>query len=495
MQRLVLATGGDPRQLSGGMRAIDAAVTLQGQMLAGQRAQLQGQLAQTEQMLRQGHDVPIPTAQIEAAWPAQQAQAIEQRLQLAHVYGSVAGAVQYGSPTEIAAARGGIADGSGSAVTLLKALYPDDPAMVSAQRQALLGMFDKEVKARQAALLSDPAQYAAGAPGVAMAAKAVDPQHPDPAALGTYVQALLAAEAHLGVAPDAQHVLTRQQAGALVQRLSGDPSKVDAGAVLDAMKQKYGGAWGHVFGDMVTLGKLRPDYQVLALMSGPDSRQARADLQRAIIAGPNLGKSVALADRKAIEAALPQAVSEFAQSALVPGYSANIGQVAAVRDSITRLAELYVSEGRNGAAAAQDAAKAVLTDHYDFLPADPSTGVVLRVPKGLGPAVSAETTRVQQGLTAAALAPAPGSNMVTAEQRQQILLNAARNRGVWATNRTDSGAVLMVPTRYGLAPVIGADGHPIGVSWAEVRSLPVAPATAAPDLVGPFFGPNAGTGP
>src|SRR6185437_12098402 len=97
-----------------------------------------------------------------------------------------------------------------------------------------------------------------------------------------------------GVPKGQQHVLTLSQARQITGTLAdADPTKTDVGPQLDGIARRYGQAWPKVFGDLVTLGKLSPQYQTLATISDP---AARADFQRMLATAAEKGGTEKLKD-------------------------------------------------------------------------------------------------------------------------------------------------------------------------------------------------------
>ena len=86
----------------------------------------------------------------------------------------------------------------------------------------------------------------------------------NPATFDSYVNASLALQDHLGVAPGAQHVLSRDEADNITSAITQPGA--DAKAILDQTAQLYGDHYQGVFHDLVTYGKLSPSYQLVGTL-------------------------------------------------------------------------------------------------------------------------------------------------------------------------------------------------------------------------------------
>ena len=438
----------------------------------------------------------IPEDEIRSVYPPADANRLIENLRITRSAGDLFRSVQWAAPADEQAARAALAvPGSLSAKTPLQEGHAWLPAALPGQpgtetpdglklRLQVAKEYEQMLAGKWKALREDPAGYVASNPTVQQAIQAMDPAKPD--TVEAYVRATKAVQAQLGV-PDAdQHVLAASQAAAIATKLKqADPTKTDAGAQLDQVAQSYGAAWPDVYRDLVTLGKLPREYQVLAIMDRPEQAGARIDMQRALVAATQRGGMAKLAEdlptgaRQTIDQGIDGEIDDFRRTASIPGVSANIEQIAAIRDSVKQLAYFYAIQGRSGATAVTDAAAAVL-GRYDF-------DGTLRTPKGMMAQAQASLASVQSKLSDADLAD-PGARpndpaaSLTPDQRRSIYLKAAQ-RGTWIANPRDDGAWLVAQLRNGENTVVRrANGAPIEVKWNALPAAPAAaPATAPGD--------------
>jgi hypothetical protein len=447
--------------------------------------------------------------------PADAAKAIES-IDVAKQAGQLFKAAQWQTPEQVAAIRQDLTSGMGPVSAMIGAKgQPTAPAGTAQPgsdaaspeayrlRMTILGRFNEQMARRDAMLhgpAADPAGYVQAAPTVAAASQAyqaasaqaqASPNDPTAAkaasdALQGYVTASQAVQTSLGVPDAQQHILTRTAAEAQAQKLTSiDPSKGDMGQALAQVAQQYGPAWSKAFGDLVTLGKLSPDYQVLAAMPDP---AARTDFQRALAATAAKGgvaqlkEDVPPAAVKDIDNGLDDKLVDFRRTAAVPGLSANVALTATVRDSIKTLAYFYAMQDGDGPKALDRAYNAVIGDKYDF-------DGTMRVPKGTLATAETVTANVQAALKPADLMPLAADTMATASgpgmtvaQRQAVTLEAAR-RGAWVPNESDSGLVLVGKlANGGMVQMRRTDGSRIEVPFkgmAVPSAAPMDPGSVA----------------
>ena len=178
---------------------------------------------------------------------------VMENLTTAQQAGQAFKAVQWGTPDDIDAARQRLTAGMGPGSTQVKkggeggvgVEQPGEEVGTEAYRirQRILAKFDEKVAARNAALKADPAAFVGTAPTVAAAAQALnapnltDQQKSD--ATGAYFSAVAAAQTHLGVPDENQHLLSAQQASRIASKLNtADPSQVDVGKQIDQMSAR-----------------------------------------------------------------------------------------------------------------------------------------------------------------------------------------------------------------------------------------------------------------
>ena len=444
-----------------------------------------------------GQDVVIPEDRIRHLLPPADAAREIESLRIAQAAGQVFKSIKWASPQEVATAYGDLSSGMGPISSMIRSRTssigaptgaPATPDQESPEayrlRTSILHEFQQQVAARQEALASDPMGYIANNPVVQQKAAAIDPNNPETAQ--EYWRSALSVQSALGVAPYNQHILTRQQAAADVGKLiHADPATVDVGAELAKLAQFYGPMWPQAFGDMVTLGKLPPNYQTLAQIPAPTTRW---DFQQMLRLADEKGGFQKLHDAAGPEnmRQINQDIDSdtglinFRRTVAIPGVYSNTEGYTAVKDSIVNLAAFYSYNGMTPAAALSKASLGILDAKYDF-------DGTMRTPKGMMGVVQSAADQVVSQLRPADLAPiardtqatetGPG---LTEEERQQTTLQAAQ-QGHWVPNENDTGLYLVGQDAEGRMHLIQrANGSRIELLFANLPNVPVAPTATVP---------------
>jgi hypothetical protein len=444
------------------------------------REDLKGSLPDLQAALLGGQDgVTIPEDRIRRLLPPAQAARELEQLHVAQQAGLVFRSAQWGTPDQVNAALQDLSSGLGPISTMIRHHGETGVAPTAADegsdketpeayrlRTQILGQFRTMIDRRQAALTEDPAGYVLAEPAVAAARAKLDAAQSNTdkaSALQDYLTASRAVQQSLGVPEGQQHILTKAEAQSTAQRLgSVDPSKGDMGAALMGIQQQYGKAWPQVFGDLVTEGKLSPEYQILAAMPDP---LARTDFQRALAASTQRGGLAKLREDapapavKDIDAGIDDRIADFRRTAMIPGLSSNIGLIHTVRDSIRTLATYYAIQSGDGSQALERATDAVLGSKYDF-------SGTMRVPKGMLAAAETGTRNLVDGLKPADLAPLAADTQAREMGPEDFL---ARNKPYVAGGAKDFSTRLS-----------SADEAKFR-DWVTTNKIPFDPNQATPD--------------
>ena len=484
MQRAVISRIGEKMRL----------MNIQG---AAERSAIQKQYGDALSALEAGKDdISIPADRIHALFPAPVANDMLEKLDVAKVSGQVFKSVQWSSPDDLASARQDLSTGQGPLSGLLKqkmggptGVASSDPAAAGAEtpeqfgmRQRMLSKFDAMVVQRNEALTKDPAGYAASSPPVASAMKALNPG--DPQTGQAYAAATLGVQAQLGVPENARHILTLGQAQGMAQKLmQTDPTQGDIGPVLTKTLASYGTAANQVWGDLINLGKLPPDYMILANMPDPG---ARGDFQRMLATVKEKGGVEALktaagkANVQTIDQGIDDQMADFQKSAGLPGLGGDAMLTSRIASGVQRLAYYHTMQGMDAGDALKSAYNQVIGDRYDF-------DGTMRTPKGMMPLAQTITGNMQAGLKPEDVAPmaSPGVGL-TPEQRQQVTVDAAK-RGVWFPTEDDQGLMLVGRLKNGqYVPIMRPDGTRVQARFADMKRdgapAPVLPSGQGADL-------------
>jgi hypothetical protein len=446
--------------------------------------ELSGQLSGLKERYQEGvTSEPVPEAAIRKLLPSDQADKIVQSMNTIRQGGQALAAIPSATPEQERAAieafaTPGTLSGNRLRLDQNHQVVPPPAGSVTAPatetpedqnaREMILAKILQAVQRKHQTLAADPAGYAAAQEDVAPKLQAVDPAKPE--TLKPAMTALLAMQGHLGIPADEQHVLTNSQVQSIVKDwTTSDPATTNIGAKIDGLREQMGEYFPRAMGDLVTVGKLAPQWQIVASMTEPGQEAGRAELIRALQAtaaagGPaKLAEAVPSDDKKFIDRTIRAEITPFRNTISLPGEPVNVDLLNGVQESIRLLAYTKVMQGASGEVALQKATDDVLNDKYDF-------GGTLRTPKGLIAQAQNTGALIQRNLTAADIKPPKNADpSLTPEQNAEIVATAARRNGVWVTNRSDDGAILMTPLRDGsMVPVVRRDGSTVGFKWSEV---------------------------
>lgn len=435
---------------------------------AQDRAALERRVQETGRALEQGAQVSIPEADIRRLHQPEQADRILDALYTQQIAGQAFATVQLGTPAELQALRDDLRDGSGPVSELLRlrrgtrmnedgSVVEEDRAGDVAARGEIRNVLDQRIQARNQQLAADPAQFVLADPTVRAAAQRAAAE-PGPEAMQGYVTATLAAQQRLGVAPQDQRVLSRQQSQAIVADLlrvdpgQGDRANPDGPALrLRAMQAQYGEMWPRVFQDMVRDGNLLPEFQVLAVIP---SAVGQADYARMLAAARQAGGMDKLDDalprttRDQINRDIDTYTASFTRTAMASGQSGGGPLASMVHNAVRNLATYYAMSGVDASTALQRAADRIINDRYEIqgtmrVPRTTSDGR----PLGLAPVMRAQADTMR-ALTPEGLDDLPGNSQVPPDERRRIAWRAAQ-RGFWVPNERDTGLVLMMELENG----------------------------------------------
>lgn len=433
------------------------------------RAALERRVQETSRALEQGASVSIPEAEIRRLYQPEQADRILDGLYTQQIAGQAFSTVQLGTPAELQALRDDLRDGSGPVSQLLRlrrgtrmnedgTVLEEDRAGDVSARGEIRNVLDQRIQQRNQQLAADPAQFVLADPTVRAAAQRAAAEATNPEAMQSYVTATLAAQQRLGVAPQDQRVLSRQQSQAIVADLlrsdpgQGDRANPDGPALrLRAMQSQYGEMWPRVFQDMVRDGNLPPEFQVLAVIP---SAVGQADYARTLAAARQAGGMDKLDDalprttRDQINRDIDTYTQAFTRTATASGQSGGGPLASMVHNAVRNLATYYAMQGVSAGDALQRASDRIINDRYEMqgtmrVPRTTSDGR----PLGLAPVMRAQAD-VMRGLTPEGLDDVPGSSQVPPDERRRIAWRAAQ-RGFWVPNERDTGLVLMMELENG----------------------------------------------
>lgn len=469
-------------------------------------------LPDLQSSLLAGNARPIPEDQIRHFLPPADAARTIENLHIAQTAGQEFRGIKWGAPQDVEAAGQRLLHelgmpGGTSIEDVPPPLVDENSDEAYRLRAGILTKFQEAVKARRAALESDPVNYVSSNPLVAAKAAAVQAAGSDPdkqaAAVKDYFGQILSIETQLGVTPDKQHVMTRAGAdGEVAKILQADPSTNAAADHLNKMSTMYGDMWPQAYRDMVGLGKLPEGYRTLAEIPGAATRWDYNEMMRLTkLKGDkwlgDAGQSEGLSNIRQINNSVDADpnLTSLRSSLHVPGVFADDANYTRIRDSVKNLAGYYSAfSGMSAADALKKASDGIIGQKYDM-------EGPLRVSKGPNgenrlPVVASYADTLLSGMKAAELSPTQGRAAVAMPpveanageigaaaaldaQRQAEMLAQARSTGRWVTNPTDSGAYLVAQDHNGIMyPVRRANGSLVSFKFGDaIRSnaVPMMP--------------------
>ena len=436
------------------------------------RAALERRVQETSRALEQGASVSIPEAEIRRLYQPEQADRILDGLYTQQIAGQAFAAVQLGTPAELQALRDDLRDGSGPVSELLRlrrgtrmnedgTVLEEDRAGDVSARGEIRNVLDQRIQQRNQQLTADPAQFVLADPTVRAAAQRTATEAQNPEAMQSYVTATLAAQQRLGVAPQDQRVLSRQQSQAIVADLlhsdpgQGDANNPDGPALrLQGLARSYGDAWPAVFRDLQRDGNLPAEFRVLGIIP---SAVGQADYSRMLAAQRQAGGAAQF--REIVRRANPTEearlsreagtyIMPFTRTAVASGQTGGDNVAGLIGGAVENLAAYYVLRGLSASDALQRATDRVVNDKYEILgtmrvPRTTSDGR----PLGLAPVMRAQAD-VMRALTPEQIIDLQGAPGVPADENRNIAWRAAQ-RGFWVTNENDNGVVLMRELKNG----------------------------------------------
>jgi len=333
-------------------------------------------------------------------------------------------------------------------------------------RMKIVSMRNQMIEKRNQALSKDPASFVSDNPTVQQAAHQVDPEKPE--TFQQYAHTVMAVQRNLGV--QQPRILTDDQVHQAVQTLTNvDPAKQDVVPVLNGLEQQYGQLWPQAFGEMVRVGKMPAEYQVLANMDTTAQAGGRqmyaANLKKTLselekdpaVRGVSLERSATNGDP------IGDKMSPFMETTELQGGGGSINSL--VQDAIKRQAYGYMSKGMSQSDAVSNAYNDVIGAKYD-------TYRTIRAPKGELPAVQSATAYVLSRLKPTEINVAPELNGIPDNERASYTLERAKRIGQWVMNGDETGYNLVIETRTPgqYRTLMNKDGSPLTVTLQGVRS-------------------------
>lgn len=357
-------------------------------------------------------------------------------------------------------------------------------------RQQVLQQRNAIIKNMQAQMKDDPAAYVAQAPALESARNALEQaeasgdQSAVQAAQSDLTRQSMALQQH--IAPyQRPRMLTNAQVQQIGQSIAQiDPSKDDILGHLQNLEGQFGPNWHQVFEELVTQGKMPPDYMIAASMSHPSQTYGRGMFTRSLgTTLDNLEKQVPQAVSRDIRGTadnnpIDDALSSFYQTLKDQDGGGALYQQ--IKQAVHRQALNYASHGQSAEQAVSSAVNDII-GQYD-------TSGTIRAPKGELGAVQAATAWKLKNLSSREIMPPSSGLNLSDDDRADYGLSRAKALGRWVMNGNETGYNLIVPTRSAAQNWIirNPDGTPLTLTLKDIRSGALVPTEGpgANDVLG-----------
>lgn len=391
----------------------------------------------------------------ENAARAAQGEEVKRRYETGLVDAEVMSRVNVAPPAEIAAS---LADAEAA---VKEPLHSEEDV-------ARLASLQKAVTARNAAIVEDGAGFAAktnaNIGAYLTAYDSVAPEQKQATAQG-YQAALASSYDRLGVPEDLRRVLPKTMAVAEAAALNRAPA--DQAALV---AQQFMADWGNprVTAELMEAG-LAPEIGVAMRRTDNPGLMAEITNLRGVTK-EQLSQALAAGEPKLAEDAMQGALGDYQAAFIAGGGPAAVATFEQNYSVANKLALKYVAQGMDPAAAGERAAQEVFSEtpiNESHIKLIAPVGVTESdVSFGLERAMSEEALR--------AFAPAPLDNPNFPEFVDAEIMIEAAQEGVWLNNSTADGAVLHLNLGGYYLPVLGADGQPYEVRFADMAKAGLA---------------------
>lgn len=398
----------------------------------------------------------VPDAQIRQLYQPEEADKIVGNLRMRQQAGTEYADLKWASPQQIAQVQAHDKD-----------MLQGDETDHYNTRMQIVRLRDGMIQKRDEALQKDPASFVADNPQIKQAVDQIDPEKPE--TFQSYAQTVMAVQRHLGV--QQPRILTDDKVHQAVQALTSiDPAKQDVVPVLNGLERQYGPQlWPQAFGEMVRVGKLPAEYQVLANMDTAGQAAGRQMYASNLkISVDDLKKAAGLEGRALSPSSsngdpIAAAMAPFVATTQLQGGGVSLNNMT--RDAIERQTLGYMVRGQDQASAIQNAYNDIIASKYD-------TSGTIRAPKGELPAVRSGTSYALSRLQPSDIQISQDLDGIPENERASYTLDRARNLGQWVMNGDESGYNLMMPSRSPgqYRTLMNKDGTPFTVTLKGIRS-------------------------
>jgi len=367
------------------------------------------------------------------------------------------------SPEAIEQARADLAAGHGPVSELIASQTTDNPGEFFRLQQMGEKRLEKALTDRQKELAVDPASYVQANPAVSAARAAMSPT--EPKTFEKYAIASLAVQQQLGVESQFAHVLTKPQAQDAVKQLTANNGE-GAKTGLNLLQARTGAAFPQVYNDLVTLGKLAPEYQALQVLSDPGDLTIMQKTLAEEGKDPTKGwpDRLGSGDRTAgehlkteLDTAVTNGLTDYTNSLRQSGVSED--DINNVTKAVRLLAygNRYFSKDE---AAAENAVKSFV-GRYSYMPQGGA-----RVPNDIFKTVQQNASTMLQGIDANNIK-LPEETGKPGQMSAEAYLAWLKNAPEWVTAPTGDRLYLRQPGGFARGKLVrGLDGNPVSVMFS-----------------------------
>lgn len=390
-------------------------------------------------------------------------QQVVEQIERAEIFGGKVARVKWASPAEI------------QEIVQTEQARLGSPQDFEQNQKEVTALF-RAINERNTALAEDPARFVAENPEVAetydnMAAVLSNPTatpEDHTTATKAYADATLAVQDRLGVPPEAQRVLTKDQARQMAAQFKRQPEGGQNAAVLmQGMAEQWGAYWPQVFNDM---GEDLPGTAlVIGMMEGEDQRLAAEKVAEASLVGAKALKESLPGDKtKDLNDNLLAEMADFQGTlSMIPGGSRTFN---VVKEGVELLTLQYMAEGESQPNAISRAYNDIVGKRYTI-------EGTYRVP------VERDAYAVRDGASAylERLDGIDGLDLpfdnygLTDEEVREEYVASLQEFGFWVTAPDESGLMLYRDDQK----AVTVRGQPLVVPWGDLEATGVEAVGAA----------------
>lgn len=463
-ERILAETEGNPQLRTAALSQANALYSQFNTETAAQRAVLDANVPRMISDVASGDTdpskVPFDTSAIWNNYPADKAQSIIDEYSNAVKVGQFMQSVKWDTPEEIGQIKNQLDSGAGVVGDLLSKSSSDPDSYYKLKSQAD-DHLQKLIDRREKELKADPAGYVLSNPTVNRAAQSIIPN--DSKSFADFAFKSMAVQQHLGLDGQFTHVLTKDSAEIAVRQITSNAG--NAKATLDTLQKTTGDAWPFVYRDLVTLGKMPPEYQAMQILTDPGDLTIMSKALQEMNKDPTKDWSFRLGagdsqagagTKKSLDLAVISGMSDYDNSLRQSGASER--DIENIDKAVQVLA--YGNQYFNKDPAAAPKAVQSFVGQYSYMAQGGA-----RVPTSLYPKVNLDAQKMLAALDSSNIKIPDGVGQ-PGQPSGTAYLAWVKSAPEWVTAPTGDRLLLREPGGMGRAKYVrGNDGQPVSVMF------------------------------